>query len=177
MTGNLTLRHGPKVACLTLIICCGVAFAQTPSPQAPTLKPLETILSEFRAERDLTKASYFFKRCSGYSFATSKLLLSSGGDRLKERSAEWKKLGMSLIDYAADTEMAVQKVREPNSRKPKDTWFRETADIALEFANIYIDRMNANYLRSGNYVFDDPWLKSEHELCEEAPRKVMEALK
>ncbi|WP_416560366.1 hypothetical protein ACHEXL_01855 [Limnohabitans sp. yimb22184] len=84
---------------------------------------------------------------------------------------------MSLIEYAADTEMVIQKIQSSNSRKSKDDWFQETVDIALEFANIYIARMNANYLKSGNYVFEDPWLKSEHELCIAAPKKVMGAMK
>lgn len=165
------------LAVLTIAFCCFRGFAYGQTAAAPTLKPLDKVLAELRSEKDLAKASYYFKRCAGYSFATSKLLGSSGGDRLKERSDEWRKEGMSLIEYAADTEMAIQKIQSSNSKKSKDDWFKETVDIALEFANIYIGRMNANYLQSGSYVFDDPWLKSEHELCIAAPNKVLGALK
>lgn len=166
-----------KVTCLSLSICSGVASAQAPSSQPPTLKPLDAILSEFRAELDFTKASYLFKRCAGYSFATAKLLNTSGGDSLKERSVEWHKGGMNAVSYAVDTEMSIQNSRSPNSRKSKDQWTQETVGIAIEFGNIYIERMSANYLRSGNYVFDDPWLTSEHEICREPSKRLAEALR
>jgi hypothetical protein len=165
------------VVYLSFAMLCGAASGQTPSAAAPALKPLETVLSELRVELDLTKAAYFFKRCSGYSFATSKLLQESGGDKLKERSTEWRKAGLDLIRYAVSSEMTVQKSRSPNSRKSEEEWGRETLTVALEFANLYIDRMNANYLRSGSYVFDDPWLRSEHGLCLEAPKRVMDSFK
>jgi hypothetical protein len=162
---------------LALLGFSGAAFAQASSSPAPAMKPLSAILVELRAELDLTKASYIFKRCSGFSFATSKLIGTSGGEQLNERSVEWRKRGMDLIDSAVDTEIGIQKRRSPSSRKGKDEWTQETVGVAIEFANIYLDRMNANYLRSGNYVFDDPWLSSEYDFCIDPHKKIMDALK
>lgn len=152
----------------------GGAYGQA---AAPTLKPLDHILSELKAQQDLTKASYLFKRCSGYSLAVSALLLRSGGDGLKERASQWRKGAIDMVEYAVDTEMAVEKSRTPNSKKSKDEWAQETVVIAQQFMHIYIERMNANYLRSGNYMIDDAWMKSEHEICQEPSKKVMESLR
>lgn len=153
----------------------GSVLAQ--DPRGPALKPLSAVLFELRQEGDFTKAAYLFKRCSGYSLAMSVLLIRSGGDQLNQRATEWRKLAVNLVEYAVDLEIRIEQQRNLSRRKTKDEWEEQTLQVAKEFMNIYIDRMNSNYLRSGNYVIDDPWLTSESPICQEAPKRVMDAIR
>jgi hypothetical protein len=174
MLGSKTLTEFLWASSLICFMSASAVYAQAP---APPMKPLKTVLSELRSELDLSKASYFFMRCTGFSFATAGLLSSTGGAEGKTVADNWTKHAIVLIEYAAEVEKMVDEKRGKRQTKTP----AERTDMILktgaEMSNLYVDRMNANYVRSGNYLVDDPWLKEEMDLCRDAPTTVMKAFR
>lgn len=143
--------------------------------EALPMKTLDSVLSELKSSGDMTGASYFMKRCSAYSIATFRLLESSGGSSAVEAANSYKAHAANLLGYAATIEEEIDKQRNKKNVKSLRQHTEESGKAIASMANIYIDRMNDNYVRSGNYVVDDPWLKGEAGLCKD-PIQVLESL-
>ncbi len=150
------------------------AFAQQSSPP---MKPLSLVLAEFKNERDLAKLSYFLMRCSGFSYAMAGLITKSGGIAGKPTADNWSDNGATSVQLAFEVEKTIEKVRDIKTNRESTQSFESILKAVSEMANVYVGRMNNNYVRSGNYVVDDLWLKEEMEFCRNSTKIVEQLLK
>ena len=149
------------------------AFAQ--QSRSP-MKPLSLVLAEFKNERDLAKISYFLMRCSGFSYAMAGLITKSGGIAGKATADNWSDNGATSVQLAFEVEKTIETIRDIKINRESTQSFASLVKAVYEIANVYVDRMNNNYVRSGNYVVDDLWLKEEMEFCRNSTKIVEQLL-
>ena len=159
---------------LALVGLSTPAFAQQSSTP---LKPLSFVLAEFKNEKDFAKISYFLTRCSGLSYAMAGLITKSGGIAGKAVADSWSDNGATSLQLAFDVEKTIEKIRDVKINSESTQSFESMLKTTSEMANVYVDRMNNNYVRSGNYVVDDSWLKEEMELCRNSTKTLEQLLK
>lgn len=158
------------------------AFLGLPNPSfaqqsSRPMKPVSFVFAEFKNERDLAKISYFLMRCSGFSYAMAGLITKSGVISGKATADNWSNNGATSVQLAFEVEKTIEKIRDIKINWDSTQSFASIVKAVSEIANGYVDRMNNNYVRSGNYVVDDLWLKEEMEFCRNSTKIVEQLLK
>ncbi len=81
------------------------------------------------------------------------------------------------MQLAFEAEKTIETIRDIKTNRESTQSFASLVKSVYEIANVYVDRMNNNYVRSGNYVVDDLWLKEEMEFCRNSTKIVEQLLK
>ncbi len=131
------------------------------------MKPLDAVITELIKEKDATKLAYVLKRCSAFSTGIAALMYSAGPQAGKNMAEMWANQMTQMLQFAVITEMSVDEQRNGKKTKTESEQIQSATSAIKDMTDIYTARMKANYVRTGNYLVDDPWLSREMEICKD----------
>lgn len=158
--------HGKSL--LLGLICCGFLH-QSHAQGVAELVSLSEIVADFKRSGDLTRATYFLKRCSGLSM-TIYGLLENAGPASRKASEEWLAHGASALEMTVKIEQEIEKQRRVARKTPESKLWDQSLEAAKQLAGIYSDRMNKNLLLTGNRFSGDRLIEGDMVLCQ-SPNK------
>jgi hypothetical protein len=132
-------------------------FASDPS----TWKSLDVVIKD--AEKDMLHLAYFSQRCAALMFSLSTAF--SNREDSKALSKKLSNQGTSLLVISA--RINLKKSRKDLSNENIGSWMELQSATTVKMSNSYIDRMERNYISSGNHFGDDPFMKKEISTCSE----------
>ena len=150
-TENLVITFA--ILASSILGCAGVL--------ADEIISFEGIRNQYKTSADETRISYLFLRCASLQLAVSALALKGGLDEVSEIN---RKSAVQYMSLAGAVDEETNK-----KRGVKNSSVSNNIENAVKsILNVYTDRMQANYAKSGDYITSDNQLKNEITKCIDA---------